>query len=122
MGIVLPTLATSLLTMYYPLISLYIRDIIRNREIQSMAQDPEAWDDDWVKGYAAFEDQQRQRTWREERQQQSAWSSSYQGGGDPKGYYRALGVSSSASQSDIQSAFRGYYHQSLYIHPYFCLI
>lgn len=110
MGIVLPTVAASIFTMYYPLLSLYVRDMIRNQEIKSMAQDSEAWDEDWVKGYAAFEDQERRRTWREERQQQSTWSSSSQGSRDPNGYYRALGVSSSASQSDIQSAFRGYHH------------
>lgn len=110
LGIVLPTIATSMLTLYFPIISLYVRDIIRNQEIKSMADDAEAWDQDWVKGYAAFEDQERRRTWREERQSQSSWSSttgSY-GGGDPKGYYRALGLTPSASQSDIQSAFRGY--------------
>jgi hypothetical protein len=100
--------------MYYPLLSLYVRDLIRIHEIKSMEQDSEAWDGDWVKGYAAFEDQERRRTWREEYQSKSSWynKSSNEGysaasGGDPKGYYKALGISPSASQSDIQSAFRG---------------
>lgn len=103
-----------MLTLYYPIISLYVRDIIRNQEIKSMADDSESWDGDWVKGYAAFEDQERRRTWREEKENQSSWSSSSgtYGGGDPKGYYRALGLTPSASQSDIQSAFRGYYRNS----------
>ncbi|KAI8637417.1 hypothetical protein BD408DRAFT_395715 [Parasitella parasitica] len=110
LGIVLPTVATSFLAMYYPILSLYVRDILRNQEIKSMAQDSAAWDDDWVKGYAAFEDQERRRTWREEKQ--SSWydtSSNEQGGrgNDRKGYYKALGVAPSATQSDIQSAFRG---------------
>lgn len=110
MGIVLPTIATSFLAMYYPILSLYVRDIIRNQEIKSMAQDSESWDNDWVRGYAAFEDQERRRTWREEKQ--SSWyntssNKSRGGGSDPKGYYKALGVSTSATQSDIQSAFRG---------------
>jgi hypothetical protein len=103
-----------MLAIYFPILSLYVRDLIRNQEIKSMAQDSEAWDSDWVKGYAAFEDQERRRTWREEKQNQSSWynTSSNEGysagsGGDPKGFYNALGVSTSASQSDIQSAFRG---------------
>lgn len=88
--------------------------MIRNHEIKSMAQDSEAWDDDWVRGYAAFEDQQRRRTWREEKENQSSWYNkssnegyNASGGGDPKGFYKELGLSPSASQSDIQSAFRG---------------
>lgn len=98
--------------MYYPILSLYVRDLIRKQEIKAMEQDPEGWDGDWVKGYAAFEDQERRRTWREEKANYSSWhnQSSNQGystGGDPKGYYKALGLSTSASQSDIQSAFRG---------------
>ncbi|KAK4514837.1 Arp2/3 complex subunit, actin nucleation center [Mucor velutinosus] len=110
LGIVFPTVATSFLAMYYPILSLYVRDIMRNQEIKAMAQDSDTWDSDWVKGYAAFEDQERRRTWREEKQ--SSWyntSSNEQrgGGSDPKGYYKALGVSTSATQSDIQSAFRG---------------
>lgn len=79
-----------------------------------MANDSEVWDGDWVRGYAAFEDQERRRTWREEKQNQSSWYNassnegySGSGGGDPKGFYKALGVSNSASQPDIQSAFRG---------------
>lgn len=114
LGIVLPTVATSIFTMYYPLLSLYVRDLIRIHEIKSMEQDSEAWDGDWVKGYAVFEDQERRRTWREEYQSKSSWynKSSNEGysaasGGDAKGYYKALGISPSASQSDIQSAFRG---------------
>ncbi|KAI8061199.1 hypothetical protein BDF21DRAFT_369498 [Thamnidium elegans] len=114
LGIVLPTVATSFFAMYYPILSLYVRDLIRKQEIKAMEQDSEAWDGDWVKGYAAFEDQERQRTWREEKANYSSWrnKSSNQGysagsGGDPKGYYKALGLSTSASQSDIQSAFRG---------------
>ncbi|KAI7889144.1 uncharacterized protein EV154DRAFT_604268 [Mucor mucedo] len=115
LGVVLPTVATSMFTMYYPLLSLYIRDLIRNHEIKAMEQDPEAWDGDWVKGYAAFEDQERRRTWREEYQSKSSWYNkssnegynAASGGNDPKGYYKALGLSPSASQSDIQSAFRG---------------
>lgn len=114
LGIVLPTVATSMLAMYFPLLSLYVRDLIRDREIKSMAQDSQSWDDDWVKGYKAFEDQQRRRTWREEKENQSSWynassNEGYSAGsrGDPKGYYKALGLTPSASQSDIQSAFRG---------------
>jgi hypothetical protein len=72
-----------------------------------MADDAEAWDEDWVRGYTAFEDQERRRTWREEKENQSSWSQSGSSGADPKGYYRSLGLTSSASQSDIQSAFRG---------------
>ncbi|KAI9471984.1 MAG: hypothetical protein EXX96DRAFT_642277 [Benjaminiella poitrasii] len=106
LGIVLPTVATSFLAMYYPIISLYVRDIIRDQEIKSMAQDSESWDNDWVREYSAFEDQERRRTWREEREYSNSYSST-SAGGDPKGYYRVLGVSPSASQQDIQSAFRG---------------
>ncbi|KAI7906768.1 uncharacterized protein BX663DRAFT_497537 [Cokeromyces recurvatus] len=101
LGIVLPTVATSFLAMYYPIISLYIRDIIRNQEIKAMIDDPEGWDNDWVKEYTAFEDQERRRTWREEREYSNNM------GNDPKGYYHILGVSPSANQQDIQSAFRG---------------
>ncbi|KAG1046859.1 hypothetical protein G6F43_010672 [Rhizopus delemar] len=104
-GIVLPTITVSMLTLYYPIISLYIRDLMQQHEIRSMAQDSSAWDEDWVKGYAAFEYQERRRTWREEKANQSAWSSN--SNNDLKGYYRALNVPTTATQSEIQSAFRG---------------
>ncbi|KAI8878809.1 DnaJ-domain-containing protein [Backusella circina FSU 941] len=107
LGIVAPALLTSFVTMYYPLFSLYVRDVMRRREIQSMAQDPATWDSDWVKGYAAFEDQQRYRTWREEKQRTWSNKKTNSGGVDPKGYYDTLGVSTNASQPEIQSAFRG---------------
>ncbi|RCI05044.1 hypothetical protein CU098_013192, partial [Rhizopus stolonifer] len=124
LGVVLPTVAASIFTLYLPILSLYVRDLMRSQEIRLMAQDRQVWDDDWVKGYAAFEDQERRRTWREEKayQSSSSWGSTKTNASsgfasDPKGYYRALGVNSSASQSDIQSAFRGLamkYHPDRY--------
>jgi hypothetical protein len=93
-----------MLTLYYPIISLRIRDLIRDYEIRSMAHDPSTWDEDWVRGYAAYEDQERSRTWREERASQSWYTGT---NADPKGYYRTLNVSPNASQSEIQGAFRG---------------
>ncbi|CEG66617.1 hypothetical protein RMATCC62417_03162 [Rhizopus microsporus] len=117
LGIVLPTVAVSMLTLYYPIISLRIRDLIRDYEIRSMAHDPSAWDEDWVRGYAAYEDQERSRTWREERASQSWYTGT---NADPKGYYRTLNVSPNASQSEIQGAFRGLamkYHPDRYSDP-----
>ncbi|KAI9262689.1 DnaJ domain-containing protein [Sporodiniella umbellata] len=104
LGIVLPTTAVSLLTLYYPLLSLYVRDLMQQYEMKSMSQDSAEWDEDWVKGYAAYEDQERRRTWRNEKANQSSWKA---GTNDAKGHYRALNVSTTASQSEIQSAFRG---------------
>lgn len=103
-GIVLPTTAVSMLTLYYPILSLYIRDLMQQHEIKSMAQDSSTWDEDWVRSYAAFEYQERRRTWRNEKANQSSWQS---GNSDSKGYYRVLNVPATASQSEIQSAFRG---------------
>jgi hypothetical protein len=120
LGIVAPALLTSVVTMYYPLLSLYIRDMMRRREIQGMAQDSETWDSDWVRGYAAFEDQQRYRTWREEKQRTWSNKQTKSGGVDPKEYYDTLGVSTNASQSEIQSAFRGLamkYHPDRFSKP-----
>lgn len=97
-----------MLTLYYPIISLYIRDLMQQHEIRSMAQDSSAWDEDWVKGYAAFEYQERRRTWREEKANQSSWNSN-SSNNDLKGYYRSLNVPTTATQSEIQSAFRGYW-------------
>ncbi|ORY95829.1 hypothetical protein BCR43DRAFT_313952 [Syncephalastrum racemosum] len=111
-GIVLPTTLFSLLTMYYPIISLRVRDAMRQYEIRSQAQDKPMWDSDWIGAFNAFEQEQRYRAWRSEQQQQrragSRYTASDTGSGqDPKGYYRTLGVDRSASTADIQSAFRG---------------
>ncbi|KAI8980516.1 hypothetical protein BDB01DRAFT_873109 [Pilobolus umbonatus] len=118
-GIVLPTLVTSAITMYYPILSLYARDLLRDMEIKTAAQDADTWDDDWVKGYTAFEYQERKRNWQEEKERKS-WYSSSKGENDPKDYYKELGVSKDASQSDIQSAFRGLamkYHPDRFTDP-----
>ncbi|KAM3586119.1 hypothetical protein VKS41_002648 [Umbelopsis sp. WA50703] len=113
LGIILPTVATSLFTMYYPLLSLKWRDEMRRREIESQAKDEKAWDKDWVSAFDAFEDFQRYRQWQEERaykrstfgeQESERINASVR---DPKGYYRTLGVSENASKADIQGAFRG---------------
>jgi hypothetical protein len=109
LGIVLPTVATSLFTMYYPLLSLRLR----KREIQSQANDEKAWDKDWISAFDAFEDFQRYRQWQEDRsyrrtsfgEQESEKIN--QNMRDPKGYYRTLGVDESANKADLQGAFRG---------------
>ncbi|OBZ86448.1 hypothetical protein A0J61_05500 [Choanephora cucurbitarum] len=66
LGVVLPTLATSVLALYLPLITLTFRDFKRNREIKSMAQDSETWDENYVQEFIAIKDQSGQRTWYEE--------------------------------------------------------
>lgn len=86
---------------------------MRQYEIRSQAQDTPMWDSDWIGAFDAFEQEQRYRTWRAEQQQQRragprSRASSAAGSGDPKGYYRTLGVDRNASTADIQSAFRGY--------------
>ncbi|KAI8147974.1 hypothetical protein BJV82DRAFT_594119 [Fennellomyces sp. T-0311] len=110
-GVVLPTVMTSMLAMYFPLISLKFRDWKRQQEIHSAAQDSQVWDDDWVGAYDAFEDQQRYRTWKSENEYQQgarSWGpTSSEADNDPQGYYRTLGVNPSATTADIQSAFRG---------------
>jgi hypothetical protein len=113
LGIVLPTVATSLFTMYYPLLSLRLRDEMRKREIQSQANDEKAWDKDWISAFDAFEDFQRYRQWQEDRsyrrtnfgEQESEKINRNMR--DPKGYYRTLGVDESANKADLQGAFRG---------------
>jgi len=113
LGIVFPTLATSLFTMYYPILSLRIRDEMRRREIQSHANDDKAWDSDWISAFDAFEDFQRYRQWKEDRSYRRAnfgeqeSEKIHQNVRDPKGYYRTLGVSESANKADLQGAFRG---------------
>ncbi|KAI8365940.1 uncharacterized protein BYT42DRAFT_588315 [Radiomyces spectabilis] len=106
LGIVLPTVVTSLFTMYYPLLSLRVRDWMRQREIARQAHDPHMWDTDWTAAYDAFEDEKRYRTWRAE-SEYSRSSQSAAGTQDPKGYYRALGIDRQATTADIQAAFRG---------------
>ncbi|KAI9491005.1 hypothetical protein BDB00DRAFT_522873 [Zychaea mexicana] len=119
-GVVLPTVMTSMLAMYFPLISLRFRDWKRQQEIHSAEQDPHTWDTDWVGAYDAFEDQQRYKTWKSENQYYQRQSRFWGGGAssssssrsteadsDPQGYYHTLGVSPTATTADIQSAFRG---------------
>ncbi|KAI7875321.1 DnaJ-domain-containing protein [Lichtheimia hyalospora FSU 10163] len=108
-GIVLPTVIASLVSVYSPIISLRFRDWKRQQEIRSQEHDPHIWDSDWVKAFNAFEDQYRYRTWKQDHQSQSerrTWGDT-SSDLDPKGYYKALGVSTKASTADIQSAFRG---------------
>ncbi|KAI9312443.1 hypothetical protein BX666DRAFT_2031175 [Dichotomocladium elegans] len=111
LGIVLPTVLTSFLAMYFPLLSLYVRDWQRRREIQAQQKDPHIWDSDWVKAFNAFEDRYRYNAWQEyhnRSREKTSWREGMDAPGmDPKGYYRALGVSPKASTADIQSAFRG---------------
>ncbi|KAH8550581.1 hypothetical protein BGW37DRAFT_497455 [Umbelopsis sp. PMI_123] len=113
LGIVFPTVATSLLTMYYPILSLKWRDEIRRREIQSQANDDKAWDTDWISAFDAFEDFQRYKQWKEDRSYQRSTFGEQESEKikqhvrDPKGYYRTLGVSEDASKTDLQGAFRG---------------
>ncbi|KAI9030929.1 hypothetical protein CLU79DRAFT_362265 [Phycomyces nitens] len=107
LGVVLPTLATSLLTLYFPILSLRFRDTIRLREIKSQENDPKQWDDDWISAYDAYEQQRRYKTWKSESSQKSSSSWSRGASKDPKGYYEALGLSTSATTADIQGAFRG---------------
>ncbi|KAI9263193.1 hypothetical protein BDA99DRAFT_559749 [Phascolomyces articulosus] len=112
-GIVLPTVMTSMLAMYFPLLSLKFRDWKRQQEIHAAHQDAHTWDSDWVGAYDAYEDQQRYKTWKAEHQyyqQSRSWgpsSAKTEADSDPQGYYQTLGVSPSASTADIQSAFRG---------------
>ncbi|CAO3634202.1 unnamed protein product [Cunninghamella blakesleeana] len=126
-GVALPSLVTSLITMYYPILSLRMRDLIRKREIESQAKDKKTWDTDWTAAYDAYENEQRYRAWKEEKAYQSQTesnhyysSSSSQLNKDPKGYYSILGVSPSATKTDIQSAFRGLamkHHPDRYTDP-----
>lgn len=95
--------------MYSPIISLRYRDWKRQQEIRAQEHDPHTWDSDWVKAFNAFEDQYRYRTWKQDYESQSGrrtWSDTSPDR-DPKGYYKALGVSPTANTADIQSAFRG---------------
>ena len=104
---------TSMLAMYFPLISLKFRDWKRQQDIHSADTDHHAWDTDWVGAYDAYEDQQRYRTWKTKnqyQQQSRSWgpsSTTTDIDSDPQGYYRALGISPNATKADIQSAFRG---------------
>ncbi|KAI8382993.1 hypothetical protein BD560DRAFT_206106 [Blakeslea trispora] len=66
LGIVLPTLATSVFTLYLPIISLAIRDFKRNREVKSMAKDSQSWEENYVQEFIAIKDQSGPRTWYEE--------------------------------------------------------
>ncbi|CAO3628650.1 unnamed protein product [Cunninghamella echinulata] len=130
-GVVLPSLMTSIITMYYPLLSLRVRDLMRQREIESQAKDKKMWDTDWTAAYDAFENEQRYHAWKEEKAYQSqAESNHYYSSSsatesshlskDPKGYYSLLGVSPSASKADIQGAFRGLamkHHPDRYTDP-----
>ncbi|KAI9282012.1 hypothetical protein BC943DRAFT_295967 [Umbelopsis sp. AD052] len=113
LGIVFPTVATSLFTMYYPILSLRLRDEMRKREIQSQANDEKSWDTDWVSAFDAFEDFERYRQWKEERSYRRSTFGEQeserikQNMRDPKGYYKTLGVGEGANKADIQGAFRG---------------
>ncbi|KAI8070859.1 hypothetical protein BC940DRAFT_295756 [Gongronella butleri] len=98
-GIVLPSLASSLLAMYYPLLSLRVRDWLRQRELAKQEQDAKTWETSWTADY-----DEDDRRW-----QSRVSGSSYaaQTNRDPKGYYATLGVAPGASKAEIQSAFRG---------------
>ncbi|ORZ22973.1 hypothetical protein BCR42DRAFT_446713 [Absidia repens] len=111
-GIALPSFITSVIVMYYPLISLRVHDAIRQYEIRGQADDPKVWDTDWTAAYDSFENRQRYRSWRAEQQANYQRTGSYSsrassGNNDPKGYYAALNVPPNASKADIQGAFRG---------------
>ncbi|ORX62956.1 DnaJ-domain-containing protein [Hesseltinella vesiculosa] len=112
-GIVIPSLATSLFVMYYPLLSLHVRDWMRKREIASQAQDAKTWETSWTDDY----DEADQR-WQSYKQSHRATPSTARH--DPQGYYAILGVPATASKSEIQSAFRGLamkYHPDRYTEP-----
>lgn len=98
-----------MLAYYYPILSLRVRDAFRQREINQSARDPRSWDADWVRAYDAYEEQQRYRAWKTEKQERKRTHSATDHGtvGDPRGYYQTLGVRPDATIADIQAAFRG---------------
>ncbi|KAI7868569.1 hypothetical protein BDF14DRAFT_1982258 [Spinellus fusiger] len=107
-NVFIPTTITSLLTMYYPILSLRLRDMLRNKEIQQQQKDPKYWDTDWIGAYDAYEQNQRYKAWQSERRQHYGSSrEEYSSKNDPKNYYQVLGLDSSATLYDIQGAFRG---------------
>ncbi|OZJ05164.1 hypothetical protein BZG36_02214 [Bifiguratus adelaidae] len=117
LGIVAPVVVASLLTLYYPILSLYARDLWRQAEMRAHAQEPDSrWDTDWIHAYSAYEEQARYRAWQQEQQYGGGYREKFgyeeresmrRSGGDPKGYYGILGVTKDASKEEIQSAFRG---------------
>ncbi|KAI8343941.1 hypothetical protein BC941DRAFT_407368 [Chlamydoabsidia padenii] len=121
-GIVLPSFATAVMVMYYPLIYLRVHDAIRQHEIKSQLNDQKIWDADWTEAFDSFESEQRYRAWRTDQQanQQRSSSSNNPPTTDPKGYYAALNVSPNATRADIQGAFRGLamkYHPDRFTDP-----
>ena len=118
LGVMLPGVAAAAATRFWPW--------LRNKAHRVAAESEQYWyresdeqgqfDTDFVHAYTQFEAFRRQREEQANHDyfRQQAGPSARVSHGDPKGYYRTLGLKAGASQSEIQAAFRGL---AMKLHP-----
>lgn len=100
-SVILPSLFSSLFVLYYPTMSLWLREVSQRLEFKIHGNPPKA---KWADAYYQFE---KRRSKNEQAQYQQKETPGYKKirGGDPKGYYKALGVEKTATIQEIRAAF-----------------